>query len=157
MIGVCGPGGAFAGVELDQQHGACGACGRRIAYKDILNHAAAHGGVFKAKSAAQRGALEVAIFDKHLPAVVGDFASGDHAAVAIFMVQPRMTIFSEGTSSRRPSLLRPDLIAMQSSPVSNTHPSMSTSREDSRSQPSLLGPWEETVTPRTVTFTQSVG
>jgi hypothetical protein len=57
------------------------------------------------------------------------------------ITQRRMTKFSLGTLTRRPSLLRPDLIAMQSSPVSNTQSSISTSREDSGSQPSLFGPW----------------
>ena len=71
--------------------------------------------------------------------------------------QPRTTIRSEGAASRRPSALRPDLIAMQSSPVSNTASSISTSVEDSGSQPSLLGPAETTVTPRTVTLRESTG
>jgi len=35
-----------------------------------------------------------------------------------FMVQPRTMIFSLGTLRRRPSSLRPDLMAIQSSPVS---------------------------------------
>ena len=66
-------------------------------------------------------------------------------------------MFSLGTLSRRPSALRPDLIAMQSSPVSNVQRSISTSRHDSGSQPSLFGPWLSIVTPRTVTFVQSTG
>ena len=74
-----------------------------------------------------------------------------------FIVQPRMMKFSEATPTRRPSLLRPDLMAMQSSPVSKTQFSMSTSRHDSGSQPSLLGPWETMLTPRTVTLVQSTG
>ena len=57
-----------------------------------------------------------------------------------FIVQPRTTIFSLGTPIRRPSALRPDLIAMQSSPVSNVQFSISTSRHDSGLQPSLFGP-----------------
>ena len=66
-------------------------------------------------------------------------------------------MFSLGTFTRRPSALRPDLIAMQSSPVSNTQRSMSTSRHDSGLQPSLFGPSLEIFTPRTVTFSQSTG
>ena len=66
-------------------------------------------------------------------------------------------MFSLGTPIRRPSALRPDLIAMQSSPVSNVQFSMSTLRHDSGSQPSLFGPWLLTVTPRIVTFSQSTG
>ena len=46
---------------------------------------------------------------------------------------------------------------MQSSPVSNVQRSISTSRHDSGSQPSLFGPWLRIVTPRTVTFVQSTG
>ena len=46
---------------------------------------------------------------------------------------------------------------MQSSPVLNTQRSISTSRHDSGSQPSLFGPWLEIFTPRTVTFAQSTG
>ena len=46
---------------------------------------------------------------------------------------------------------------MQSSPVSNVQPSMSTSRHDSGSQPSLFGPWLLMATLRTVTFVQSTG
>ena len=57
-------------------------------------------------------------------------------------------MFSLGTPIRRPSALRPDLMAMQSSPVSNMQFSMSTLRHDSGSQPSLFGPWLLTVTPR---------
>ena len=48
-------------------------------------------------------------------------------------------------------------MAMQSSPVSKTQSSMSTSREDSGSQPSLFGPWLAIFTPRTVTFVESTG
>ena len=66
-------------------------------------------------------------------------------------------MFSLGTPMRRPSALRPDLMAMQSSPVSNVQFSISTSRHDSGSQPSLFGPWLSTVTPRIVTFSQSTG
>ena len=55
--------------------------------------------------------------------------------------QLRTMMFSLGTFTRRPSALRPDLIAMQSSPVSNAQRSISTSRHDSGSQPSLFGPW----------------
>ena len=66
-------------------------------------------------------------------------------------------MFSIGTFRRRPSSLRPDLIAMQSSPVSNVQRSISTSEHDSGSQPSLFGPWLLMVTPRTVTFVHSTG
>ena len=74
-----------------------------------------------------------------------------------FITQSRMTMFSTGTLTRRPSLLRPDLMAMQSSPVSNVHRSIRTSRHDSGLQPSLLGPWVTIVSPRTVTFLHSTG
>ena len=57
-----------------------------------------------------------------------------------FMRQLRMTMFSDGTLTRRPSALRPALIAMQSSPVSNEQFVMRTSRHDSGSQPSVFGP-----------------
>src|SRR4051812_30565813 len=66
-------------------------------------------------------------------------------------------MFSDGVCSRRPSALRPDLMAMQSSPVSNVHPSISTSLDDSGSHPSLFGPWLDTVTFRTVTLRHSTG
>ena len=71
--------------------------------------------------------------------------------------QSRTMMFSLGTLMRRPSALRPDLIAMQSSPVSKRQRSISTSRHDSGSQPSLFGPWLSIVTSRTVTFVQSTG
>ena len=58
-----------------------------------------------------------------------------------FIVQSRMITFSTGTLTRRPSSLRPDLSAMQSSPVSKAQRSISTSRHDSGLQPSLFGPW----------------
>ena len=74
-----------------------------------------------------------------------------------FMEQLRMTTFSIGAARRRPSSFRPDFSAMQSSPVSNVHPSMSTSRHDSGSQPSLFGPWLLTTTSRTVTLRHSTG
>ena len=66
-------------------------------------------------------------------------------------------MFSVGTLTRRPSALRPDLIAMQSSPVSKWQSSISTSRHDSGSQPSLFGPWVAMRTLRTVTFVHSTG
>ena len=73
------------------------------------------------------------------------------------MRQPRTTIRSEGAASRRPSALRPDLMAMQSSPVSKTAFSTRTSVEESGSQPSLFGPDETTVTPRTITLRDRTG
>src|SRR3954463_444417 len=73
------------------------------------------------------------------------------------ITQRRTTIFSEGSPPRLPSLLRPDLMAMQSSPVSKVHPSINTSRQDSGSHPSLFGPCETISTPRTVTLVQSRG
>jgi hypothetical protein len=50
-------------------------------------------------------------------------------------------MFRLGTSTRRPSALRPALMAMQSSPVSKVLPVMTTSVHDSGSQPSLSGLW----------------
>jgi hypothetical protein len=56
-----------------------------------------------------------------------------------FMVQPRITMFSEGTPRRRPSSLRSDLMAMQSSPVSKTQSSRPLRPSVKRSEPwSLL-------------------
>lgn len=69
----------------------------------------------------------------------------------------RMMTFYVGTAILLPSLLRPDLSAMQSSPVEKPQSRMSTSRHDSGSHPSLFGPGELTVTPLTVTFVQSTG
>ena len=71
--------------------------------------------------------------------------------------QPRTTTRCEGVARRRPSAFRPDLIAMQSSPVSNSVSSISTSLDDSGSQPSLFGPLETTRTPRTITLRESTG
>jgi hypothetical protein len=68
-----------------------------------------------------------------------------------------MITFSVGLFSRRPSALRPDLMAMQSSPVSKTQSSISTSRQDSGSHPSLLGPWLWMFSLRTMTFSHSTG
>ena len=73
------------------------------------------------------------------------------------MRQPRTTMRSEGVARRRPSALRPDLIAMQSSPVSNSESSISTSLDDSGSQPSLFGPADTILTPRTITLRDSTG
>src|SRR5437016_3844028 len=66
-------------------------------------------------------------------------------------------MFSLGLPIRRPSAFRPDLIAMQSSPVSKTQFSISTLRHDSGSQPSLFGPWLLIFTPRIVTFSHNTG
>src|SRR5262245_55569931 len=74
-----------------------------------------------------------------------------------FITQLRTTMFSEGVATRRPSSFLPDLMAMQSSPVSKTQFSINTSRLDSGLQPSLFGPCETRVTPRTVTFVQRTG
>src|ERR1039458_1715170 len=73
------------------------------------------------------------------------------------IVQSRMIRFTDGTPMRRRSSLRPDLMAMQSSPVSNRHFSISTSRQLSGSQPSLFAPCETMSTPRTMTLVQSTG
>ena len=71
--------------------------------------------------------------------------------------QPRTTTRSTGTLTRLPSALRPDLRAMQSSPVSKVVSSIRTSEHDSGLQPSLLGPREAMVTRRTVTFEERTG
>src|ERR1700729_2803503 len=68
-----------------------------------------------------------------------------------------MTIFCEGIASLRPSAFLPELMAMQSSPVLKKHFSMSTSLQDSGSQPSVFGPKLLMVSPRTVTFVHSTG
>src|SRR5580698_2526944 len=74
-----------------------------------------------------------------------------------FMTHFRTIMFWLGTAIRRPSRLRPLLIAMQSSPVSNSQLSISTSVEDSGSHPSLFGPWVAILTLRTVTFFDNTG
>ena len=73
------------------------------------------------------------------------------------MVQLRTMMFSEGMFQRRPSSLRPLLMAMQSSPVWKRQFSMSTSLHDSGSQPSPLGPSLMMVSPRTMMFFDSSG
>ena len=79
------------------------------------------------------------------------------------MWQPWMTMFWEGTRNRRPSAFLPELMAMQSSPVSKSQSLMSTSAQDSGSQPSVLGAESRLglapviVIPRTVTLEQSTG
>jgi hypothetical protein len=73
------------------------------------------------------------------------------------IVEPRTMMFSTGRATRRPSSLRPDLIATQSSPTSNTQFSIRTSFEESGLQPSLLGPWLTISRPRTITFSESTG
>src|SRR5437016_7347782 len=68
-----------------------------------------------------------------------------------------MTMFWLGTFTRRPSVLRPDLIATQSSPTLKVIASISTPSQHSGSQPSVLGPVDCTVTPSMVTCVQRVG
>src|ERR1700729_2084381 len=68
-----------------------------------------------------------------------------------------MTTFWLGTLTRRPSASRPDLIAMQSSPVLKVTLSMTTPSQDSGSQPSVFGPEDEIDRPRTVTFRHRFG
>src|SRR2546429_5576480 len=70
-----------------------------------------------------------------------------------------MTMFCDGTLTRRPSTSRPDLMAMQSSPVSKVHPTMCTSLQHSGSQPSLLPPPPRvcSLTLLTVMFEDSTG
>ena len=72
-------------------------------------------------------------------------------------MQSRMTMFREGRPMERPSVSRPDLMAMASSPVRKVQRSMSTFDVPSGSQPSLLGKWLSMVTPRTMTLSQSTG
>src|SRR6185312_3708066 len=74
-----------------------------------------------------------------------------------FMWQPRITMFSAGTFTRRPSSLRPDLMAMQSSPVLKKQFSISTSEHDSGSHPSVFGPELLIYRSLTVTFLQRHG
>src|SRR5215813_4105647 len=74
-----------------------------------------------------------------------------------------MTMFCDGTLTRRPSAFLPALIAMQSSPVSNLQLRIKTSVHDSGSQPSVLGPDSRfslapvIVMSSTVTFVHSTG
>ena len=63
----------------------------------------------------------------------------------------------QGTPTRRPSVSRPALMAMQSSPVSNVTFRITTPAQDSGSQPSVFGPEELIVSPSTVTFRQRLG
>src|SRR6266481_5311116 len=80
-----------------------------------------------------------------------------------FIRQFWITIFSEGTLTRRPSAFLPALIAMQSSPVLKSQFLINTSVHDSGSQPSVLGPDSRLILPPvivilcTVTFVQSTG
>src|SRR5690606_4314096 len=74
-----------------------------------------------------------------------------------FIIQSSTTMFSLGIFTLRPSSFLPDLIAIQSSPVSNTQFLMCTFLLYSGSQPSLLGPWLLTVTPSTVTLLHLIG
>src|SRR5580692_11684819 len=74
-----------------------------------------------------------------------------------FITQFLTIILWLGTPTRRPSRLRPLLMAMQSSPVSNSQSSISTSLDDSGLHPSLFGPWLEIFTFRTVTFLHNTG
>src|SRR5436189_930529 len=69
----------------------------------------------------------------------------------------QMTTFCVGVCSRRPSVSRPDLIAMLSSPARSVLFLMTTWSQDSGSQPSVFEPAWLVVTPSTVTFAQSVG
>src|SRR5690242_4810256 len=73
--------------------------------------------------------------------------------------QSSITMFSDATPTRRPSTSRPDLIAMQSSPVSNVTFWICTSEQHSGSHPSLLPPplrvWR--LSRRTVMFLDSTG
>ncbi len=73
------------------------------------------------------------------------------------MSQSSISTSSHGTPTRRPSGPRPALMAMQSSPTSNTQPVITTERHDSGSQPSLLGPREWMDTFLTSTFSHRTG
>src|SRR5690349_18142479 len=73
------------------------------------------------------------------------------------IVQLRIIRLLDATLTRRPSALRPDLMAMQSSPVLKVQFSISTSVEHSGSQPSLFGPCVSMLTFRTVTLRHSTG
>ena len=73
------------------------------------------------------------------------------------IVQPLTIMFLLGRPSRLPSPFLPLFIAMQSSPVSKRQFSISTSSQDSGSQPSPLGPSLYTFTPRTVMFFENNG
>ena len=68
------------------------------------------------------------------------------------MEQRRTMMFWLGRFQRRPSALRPLLMAIQSSPVWKRQSSINTPSHDSGSQPSPLGPSFQKVTPRTTTF-----
>ena len=71
--------------------------------------------------------------------------------------QDSMRMLRDGRPTRRPSSSRPDLMAMQSSPVVNEQPVMTTFSQESGLQPSLFGPRESTVMPRTSTSVQKTG
>ena len=74
-----------------------------------------------------------------------------------FIVQSWISTCSTGLLRRRPSALRPDFSAIQSSPVSNRQCSISTRRQDSGSQPSELGPCDTTLTWRINTSSDNTG
>lgn len=67
------------------------------------------------------------------------------------------SICSQGRPTRHPSSFMPELIAMQSSPVSKVQSSISTFLHESGLQPSVFGPLVFTVTPRTTTSSQYTG
>ena len=119
--------------------------------------AAAHGVGLQPQHAVEVRTVHPAVFGEDVAHAAGDLAADGDAAVAVL----HLAVADDDVLARHvdaPAVaLRPDLIAMQSSPVSKVQPSISTSAEDSGSQPSLFGPWLDMVTPRTVTLRQSTG
>ena len=87
--------------------------------RDVFDHAAAIGIGLDAQSALEMRAAHAAVADKDVAHAARNLAADADAAVAVLHgAIPSTIMFSHGTLTRRPSPLRPDLMAMQSSPVS---------------------------------------
>ena len=112
--------GAFPRVikKINSQHCLGDAADKQVAQKDVFDHAAAPG----VRLEAQR-AIEIRLSIRQFSTKT--LRQSPEISLPIttppcpsFMLQLRMTMFSEGTCTRRPSASRPLLMAMQSSPVS---------------------------------------
>ena len=144
-------------LQVDAHDGFIAYADFDIAHEDVFDDAASTVASLDAYHAVEQRAVHLAVFHVEVAVASGNLTSDDHSSVAVCIRQLRTTMFSLGVARRRPSALRPDLMAMQSSPVLNEQPSMSTFLQDSGSQPSLFGPSPLIVTLRTMRFSQNSG
>ena len=113
-------------LQVDAQYGFAALADGDVAYKYILYQSAAAGTGLDADYAVQVGAVHAAVLNEQVTVAAGYFTADNDAAMTVFHEAAAHDDIFAGNVPLRPSWLRPDLMAMQSSPVSKVQFSIST-------------------------------